>query len=123
MTQEEFSDLTPRRRITLSKREVPEENVWLVYVANREEESRLAALAHDQGMNLDPSEFKGNLLRLNDVGMAIWDLCDGTVPVYEIVEEVAGRFDVDEEQAQADVVGFMERLAKQGLIDLDWSPL
>jgi hypothetical protein len=120
--EDEWHTLTPRRRISLSKRKMSEKDIWLVYVADGAEEARLAAEIQSRGMNFDPSSFNGHLLKLNRAGATIWELCDGTVSIAEMAQEVGQRFAIPHAKAMADVITFVQDLARQNLIDLTWTP-
>jgi hypothetical protein len=57
-----------------------------------------------------------SIYTLNEVGAAIWELIDGTTTVEGIVSAVAREFEVDTDQAKADVLEFVTSLAEAGLI-------
>lgn len=70
----------------------------------------------DEGILLD--EGGGGFYALNRVGLTIWECCDGEHQVEDIVMVVLARFGVDEATARADVEGFLEELAGEGLVQL-----
>jgi hypothetical protein len=55
--------------------------------------------------------------QLNATASFIWDQCDGRRTVVEIVEKLAGSFDVDYATARQAVEGTLRRLAELGLLD------
>ena len=57
-----------------------------------------------------------SLYTLNDVGARIYELVDGTRSVREICDAIHQEFDVSREQAEADVVEFIEKLLSIGSI-------
>lgn len=54
---------------------------------------------------------------LNEVGLAIWQRCDGLHTEQEIVEAIRDMYGVSEEQARADVTFFLTELGKARLLD------
>ncbi|TWP50438.1 PqqD family protein [Lentzea tibetensis] len=54
---------------------------------------------------------------LNDVGLAIWERCDGVHSQQDIVEEIQALYDVTYDQAEADVEFFLTELGKAHLLD------
>jgi Coenzyme PQQ synthesis protein D (PqqD) len=56
------------------------------------------------------------IFTLNDVGSHIWRLVDTPTTVHAIVEEIVRAFDVSRDQAEQDVVEFLDKLAEAGLI-------
>ncbi|OFV80393.1 MAG: hypothetical protein A2Y78_04720 [Acidobacteria bacterium RBG_13_68_16] len=57
-----------------------------------------------------------SIYTLNDVGATIWALIDGTTTVEQIVSTVTRGFEVEFDQAKADVLEFVISLAEAGLI-------
>jgi hypothetical protein len=64
---------------------------------------------------LDPRG--GSYFRLNGVGGAVWDLCDGTLTVAELVRGVSERFHQPEEAVDEDVRRFVMELAGESLLE------
>ncbi len=60
----------------------------------------------------------GKMHTMNEVGTWLWERCDGRRTVAEIVKELTGEFDVDEETARADVTAFVSLLQEKGVLDL-----
>lgn len=63
-------------------------------------------------MSMDTGKF----VELNETARAIWNLTDGTASIADIVGELAGRYEVTEEQCAADVIGVYARLGEEGLV-------
>jgi hypothetical protein len=64
---------------------------------------------------VDPDS--GEAHALTPVATAIFERCDGTLSVTEIIDEIVGVFDCQRMQAEADVVAFLSDLAARRLID------
>jgi len=61
-------------------------------------------------------EMTGRVHRLGGSAATIWASIDGTRTTGEIVETVAGVYDVDAEMVAADVVGVVGRFVELGLV-------
>jgi PqqD family protein of HPr-rel-A system len=64
---------------------------------------------------VDPAS--GEAHALTQVATAIFERCDGTMSVAEIVADVVEIFDCRPHQAERDVVAFLDDLGARGLID------
>ncbi len=60
--------------------------------------------------------YLGSMHQLNLVGAEVWKLCDGTLGVGEIVDELLPRFSVDRGELAEDVNAFVEGLLAQGML-------
>jgi Coenzyme PQQ synthesis protein D (PqqD) len=58
----------------------------------------------------------GGYYAIDEVGAAIWELCDGILPVGEIVGKLSLEFDAPEETIQADVLEFVLDLRRERLL-------
>jgi coenzyme PQQ biosynthesis protein PqqD len=58
----------------------------------------------------------GNYYSLNEVGSRIWELCDGTRSVEQIIDTLAQEYDAAKELLAQDVVEFLERFRNGKLI-------
>jgi hypothetical protein len=58
----------------------------------------------------------GEYFALNGVGRSVWDLCDGTRTVAEVVAAICGEYDVSAETASDDTGALIESLAEAGLV-------
>ena len=63
-------------------------------------------------LSLDTKVLRG----LNPVGSRVWELIDGRRSLDEIVEVIAGEFDVATAAAASDVHAFVEALLAKGLV-------
>ena len=57
-----------------------------------------------------------SIYTLNEVGTLIWSLVDGETPLNRIVGMVTEEYDTESEQAEKDVIEFLEALETAGLI-------
>jgi hypothetical protein len=58
----------------------------------------------------------GQYYALDDVGIRIWGLCDGTRSVPDIVEVIRREYDAPADQIQADVRELLDDLVREGLV-------
>jgi coenzyme PQQ biosynthesis protein PqqD len=65
----------------------------------------------------------GEYYALNEVGRRVWELCDGTRPVAELVAQLCQEYDAPAETIAADVVELVTELADEQLVvDDDETP-
>ena len=57
-----------------------------------------------------------SIFTLNEVGTLIWQLIDGRTSTHQIAEAIHQTYDVEQEEATRDTVGFLESLKSAGLI-------
>lgn len=57
-----------------------------------------------------------SIYTLNEVGTFIWDLIDGKRQIREIRERILEEFDVTDEEVEKDLVEFIQKLEKLGII-------
>ncbi len=60
----------------------------------------------------------GNYFSVNSVGARVWELCDGTRSVADIVAAIADEYDAPVETIQIDVVELLEELVSQRLVQV-----
>jgi hypothetical protein len=60
--------------------------------------------------------FTGRTLGLNETALAIWDLCDGSTSVDEMVVAVVELTGIDETPVRADVVRVVDEFAALGVV-------
>ena len=60
----------------------------------------------------------GQVKVLNEIGARIWWLMDGAKTLRTIAEIICGEYQVEEEQAQIDVLEFIDRLEQVGIVKL-----
>ncbi len=58
----------------------------------------------------------GQMTVLNEVGSHIWELCDGTRSVEDIIDVIQAEYDINLQEAQQDVIEFVDRLASIGAL-------
>lgn len=58
----------------------------------------------------------GKIKVVNEVGSAIWQLCDGQHSVGQIIEAICQQYDIEAQQAETDALQFLSTLAERGLI-------
>ncbi len=58
----------------------------------------------------------GEYFSLNEVGGRVWDLCDGSRSLGDIVETICSEYDVSEATATTDTSQLLESLAGAGLV-------
>lgn len=66
---------------------------------------------------------RGVALPVNESGAKIWELCDGTHSVDQIIEDLALRYDAPRSQIDRDAHEFIAVLLRHGLLDRQSSPL
>jgi hypothetical protein len=69
---------------------------------------------------VEPAEGRWSLL--SEVGTRIWELSDGRHSLADIARAIVQEFEVEEEQARADLVEFVDDLAGRGLLQLPSGP-
>jgi pyrroloquinoline quinone biosynthesis protein D len=80
----------------------------------RQREGLLSQRAADTRILLDPKD--GRYYALDEVSGRIWDLCDGTRTVAQVVATLCGEYEAPAETVEADVLEFLGDLANDGLI-------
>lgn len=58
----------------------------------------------------------GTYFSLNEVGGAVWALCDGTRTVRDVIDDLCARYDAPEDQVTSDVVGLVAELTAERLL-------
>ena len=57
-----------------------------------------------------------SIYTLNEVGAHVWELLDGQTPLGQIREAIVQEFEVGPEQAEADLVVFLQQLQSVGAV-------
>ena len=60
----------------------------------------------------------GQYYALNEVGGRVWDLCDGSSTVSDIVTTLCGEYDAPREMIQEDVEDVLEELSGADLLEV-----
>ncbi|MCF6148023.1 MAG: PqqD family protein [Candidatus Kuenenia sp.] len=56
------------------------------------------------------------LHQLNDIGADIWNLCDGTLNIEQIIGRICDEYDIDFKNALIDVSEFLKKMSDKNLI-------
>lgn len=83
----------------------------------RRQEGILAQEARGQTVLLRLED--GGYYALDEVGARIWELCDGSRAIAQIVDVLCDEFDAPEAIVRADVLEFIDDLRREGLLVLD----
>jgi pyrroloquinoline quinone biosynthesis protein D len=83
----------------------------------RRQDGVLAQEAHGRTVLLRLDD--GGYYALDDVGAMIWELCDGTRAVGDIVAILCAEFDAPEATVRADVLEFIGDLRHERLLVVD----
>lgn len=73
------------------------------------------ALTEGEGgvlLHMDSGAYHG----VNQLGLVVWELLDGTRTVADVVEIVRSRVSNSPQELQADVVSFLNRVVERGLV-------
>jgi pyrroloquinoline quinone biosynthesis protein D len=60
---------------------------------------------------------RGEFYSLNDVGHRVWQLCDGSRSVDDLVYSICQEFEVPSETVEADVLELLADLIAEGLLE------
>jgi len=66
---------------------------------------------------------QGQVKVLNEVGARIWALADGTRTLRQIAAALCDEYEVDQAQAETDVLDFVTQLVEQGIVSLSTQPV
>jgi hypothetical protein len=61
----------------------------------------------------------GTYFGVNDVGTAVWKFLQQPRPVADVIAHVLQRYEVSAEQAEAEVLAFLEELTKRNLVSVN----
>lgn len=64
----------------------------------------------------------GEVTVLNEVGTRVWELADGSHSVGEIIQIIAAEYEVTPDQAQHDVIEFVQSLIEAGALLIEDAP-
>lgn len=62
-------------------------------------------------------------LSLNKVASLIWEMCDGTTTISQIIESIASLYSLPITFVSNDVVGFLTQCERIRTLTIDWRPL
>ena len=57
-----------------------------------------------------------SIYTLNEVGARVWELLDGQTPLGEIRDTIVEEFEVGPEEAEADLLAFVQQLVRVGAV-------
>jgi len=83
----------------------------------RRRDGVLAQEAHGQTVLLRLAD--GGYYALDEVGAAVWELCDGSRGIDELVGALCAEFDAPPEIVRADVLEFVDDLQRERLLTLE----
>jgi len=56
---------------------------------------------------------------MNDVGTAIWNFLQQPREVSDVIEHIANNYEVSAEQAEVEILSFLQNLVDKGLVVVD----
>jgi len=80
----------------------------------RQKNGLLSQRAADTRVLLDPQD--GRYYALDEVSSRVWDLCDGTRTVAQLVATLCAEYDAPAATVEADVLEFLQDLSADGLV-------
>jgi pyrroloquinoline quinone biosynthesis protein D len=80
----------------------------------RQKDGLLSQRAGDTHILLDPED--GRYYALDEVSGRVWDLCDGTRTVAQLIAAIGAEYEAPEETIAADVLEFLGDLDRDGLV-------
>ena len=63
-------------------------------------------------LELQASKYFG----MNDVGTAVWDFLQQPREVSNVIEHIVNNYDVSADQAEVEILGFLQNLVDKGLV-------
>jgi len=84
-----------------------------VVCRNKQTASRILA---GEAIVLTPADSR--IYAFNETGSRVWELLADELTVGQIADRIQGEFQVSQEQAQADVVAFLQTLLDRGVVTL-----
>ena len=59
---------------------------------------------------------------LDEVGLFVWNLCDGQTSIEQIFRHLAAKYNLSERDAEVSTLKFLQMLARRGLVGLRTDP-
>jgi hypothetical protein len=59
---------------------------------------------------------KGQYFGMDPVGSRVWELIEKPIKVSELIDGLLGKYDVDRETCEQDVLAFLEELHEDGIV-------
>jgi hypothetical protein len=85
----------------------------------RKDKKTASRILAGEAIVLTPMNSK--IYNLNETGSRIWAWLDDSPTVGELAARIQSEFKVDKEQAQADIIAFLEELVARGMVTLSES--
>lgn len=95
-----------------------EEKEIFIYAMNSAEREKVEEFMGDNTFQV--SDIKGDVIKLNTTASVIWEMCDGTNTVEEMVDYFCNEYEVNREAAESDVIMILSEF--KDLVDTDWVP-
>lgn len=132
----EIMELTPKRKSILWRYKSDEDDSIFVYgiskgralalsgefAVSKEEVLKNKEEVKQLGANADINDGGISVL-LEDVSARIWELCDGSNTLKDIIDSITKEYDVDCETATKDCIEFLTECDQKNVIDINWRSL
>jgi hypothetical protein len=82
----------------------------------RRNEKTASRVLEGEAIVLTPTDSK--IHSFNETGSRIWEFLAEEPTVRKVIAQIRSEFEVGEEQAQADVIAFLEELVAKGMVTL-----
>lgn len=109
---------TPKRNLVLWKYNLESEaKEALIFIIPEEERARIA----DKGQAQKDDIVDGEIITLNATATRVWEFCDGTYTVEEMVQTMTREYDVDAETVLRDIRTCLDFFIAKNLVNVDWT--
>ena len=128
--------LTPKRKSILWRYKSDEDDSIFVYGISKGRALALSgefAVSKDEVLkNKEKVRLLGENSNINDGGISvllenvsarIWELCDGSNTLKDIVDYIVEEYDVNAEKAAKDCIEFLTECDQKNVIDMNWRSL
>jgi hypothetical protein len=87
-------------------------------------ESRVSQIEDIVASDIDDEKVmmsveKGQYYGLEPVGSRVWELIEKPIKVSELINALLGKYDVDRETCEKDVLAFLEELHEAGILQVE----
>jgi len=62
---------------------------------------------------------KSRSVQLDEVGSLVWDLCDGTNSIREMIERLSREYKLNRKEADVSLTTYLRNLAKRGIVGFE----
>jgi hypothetical protein len=123
--EDEFYSLTPKRRSILwDYDEDGNARIINIKIAVEAELKRWfeGVLASDAKVRGEGDLVKegGELIRLNEIGTTIWELCDGVTTTKRMLEILSETYEAPENELKEDLKSFLNNCKAMNVVDVEW---